>query len=445
MKSPTRLLLRIALPISIVALGVVAQKALSSMREPAQSKPPGEEGVVVRTLKVSASRERVTIAAQGTVVPARELSLQPEVQGRVIYRAPSLIPGGTFKKGEVLLRIDPSEYALRAKQSATEVERAREQLKLEQSRGEVAAREWNLIGGESGGTKTGREVALRLPQMKEAEANIALAQQAADLAELNVGRTTLTAPFNGLVKSGQVQVGQYVSPNVSLGTLVGSDEYWVQVSVPMEQLGDIYVPGFNAKEGEGSAASVWQELGRQRIERKGKVVRLYGDVDPMGRLSRVLVNIDDPLSLSLPAAERGVPLLLGAYVHVDIEGHEMAQVIEVPRSSVHSGRYVYVYGPDDRLSVREVDIAWRKPNTYLLRSGLESGEEIITSRLGTPVDGLKLRCAKDPDVAPTPTIPASVETEVHGSVGASSPSKQDETVAKVAKPSNVGTEPESEQ
>jgi RND family efflux transporter MFP subunit len=355
-------------------------------------------------------------------VPAREVSLQPEVQGRVIYRSESLVPGGTFKKGEVLLRIDSSEYNLRAQKSATEVEQAIEQLKLEQSRGEVAAHEWTLIGGERTGSQTGREVALRMPQMKEAETRIALAQNAQDLAQLNVGRTTLRAPFNGLVKSGQVQVGQYVSPNVPLGTLVGSDEYWVQVSVPMEQLKDIFVPGFNAKEGEGSVATVWQEMGNKRISREGRVVRLYGDVDPMGRLSRVLVNIVDPLQLGVDQEERGVPLLLGSYVHVDIEGHEMVDVIEVPRAAVHGGRYVYVYGEGDRLLVKDVEIAWRRPQTFLLRSGLAPGDEIIVSRMGAAVEGLKLRRAA------TETATAAKESE--GTVGKS----PQQSVTKVAGP-----------
>ncbi len=418
MNSLARLLIRIALPLGVVAAGVMTQKALVSMKKPAEAKAAQEEGVVVRTQKVSSVRQLVNVAAQGTVVPAREISLQPEVQGRVVYRSSALVPGGTFKKGEVLLRIDPSEYRLRAQQSATEVERALEELKLEQSRGVVAEREWSLIGQDASASESGREVALRRPQMKEAEARIALAQQARDLAQLNVGRTTLRAPFNGLVKSGQVQVGQYVSPSLPLGTLVGSDEYWVQVSVPVEQLRDIFVPGFNAPEGEGSEVTVWQELGEERVVRKGKVVRLYGDVDPMGRLSRVLVAIDDPLSLAIEEKERGVPLLLGSYVHVDIEGHEMADVIEVPRSAVHAGRYVYVFGKDGRLNVREVKIAWRKPETYLLKSGLSSGEEIVVSRLGTPVDGLKLRRTNGPDETSKKATP---QPQMHGQVNPKEP------------------------
>jgi RND family efflux transporter MFP subunit len=367
------------------------QKWLTQNRAEPETKAPSDTGISVRTIEVHSTHQRVSVGAQGTVMAAREVSLQPEVQGRVIYRSESLVPGGRFKKGDLLLRIDPREYSIRAKQSASEVHQAEQQLLLEASRGKVAEQEWNIISDD----EVPNDVALRKPQMQEAEARRDLAAQARDLALLNVDRTALRAPFNGIVQNAHVNVGQYVSPAVSLGTLVGSDEYWVRVSVPVQQLGDIFVPGFNAKPDEGSDAVVWQSLESSRIERKGQVVRLFGDVDPMGRLARVLVQIEDPLGLMIATEKRGLPLLLGSYVHVDIEGHQMADVIEIPRLAVHAGRYVYVYGKDDRLEVREVEIAWRRPTTILLRSGVADGDEIIVSRLGTAIDGLKLRRAEE--------------------------------------------------
>lgn len=395
MNSATQLIVRILIPTAILGTGLAVQGLLVASKAKTEAIPQKDLGVSVRTQKVTARQERVTVAAQGTVVPAREVSLQPEVQGRVTFANPALVPGGRFKKGDVLLRIDASEYALRAKQSATEVAQAEQQLMLEQSRQEIAAQEWKLIGVDESASEAGRAVALRKPQMKEAEARRDLAQHSRDLAKLNVGRTTLVAPFNGIVRSGNVTVGQYISPAVNLGTLVASDEYWVQVSIPVARLTSIRVPGFNAQPGEGSEASVWQEVGDQKVERLGKVVRLFGDVDPMGRMARVLVEIKDPLGLKDDAGGQALPLLLGAYVHVNIEGESMMDVIEVPRSAVHSGRYVYLFGPDERLIVRDVEIAWRKPESFLVSKGLSDGDEIVTSRISTAIDGVKLRRADE--------------------------------------------------
>lgn len=391
MNSIAQAALRIAIPLVIIGAGVGMKNFLVSQKSAPTAKPPSDVGVSVRTVRVKATKQLVSVAAQGTVVPAREVSIQPEVQGRVVFASEALVPGGRFKKGQVLLRIDSSEYSLRAKQSASQVQQAEQQLKLEESRGAIAAKEWQLIGEDQSASDSGRSVALRKPQRKEAELQIELAQNTRDLAVLNVGRTTLRAPFDGIVRSGQVNVGQFISPQLSLGSLVASDSYWAQVSIPVERLGAIQVPGFNVAAGEGSKVSVWQEVGEERIQREGHVVRLYGDVDPMGRLARVLVEIDDPIGLKLEENERGLPLLLGAYVQVDISGGEMMEVIEIPRAAVHSGRYVYVMTPEERLEIRDVKIAWRKPKSFLLSGGLKDGDEVVTSRLGTAVEGLKLR------------------------------------------------------
>lgn len=386
--------IRILLPLAVIGAGAAIMGGLVATKPEAEPRPDKDTGVVVRTVEVHSTKEQVTVPAQGTVVAAREIRLQPEVAGRVTMRSENLVPGGRFKQGEVLLRIDPSEYAIRAEQSAAQVEQAKQQLALEASRGEIAKQEWAIIGEDAQASEAGRSAALRQPQQQEALARMRAAEQDRDMARLNLGRTALQAPFNGFVLAGQVDVGQYVSPGIQLGTLVGSDKFWVQISIPVDRLTSISVPGFNAPQGEGSPAHIWQDLGDQRVRREGGVVRLLGDVDPVGRMARVLVEIDDPLGTKKPKDERGLPLLLGAYVHVDIEGKNMLDVLEVPRAAVHAGRYVYLYSKDDRLEIREVEIAWRRPDSFLVSEGLEEGDRVITSRVGNAVEGLKLRMAE---------------------------------------------------
>jgi hypothetical protein len=108
-------------------------------------------------------------------------------------------------------------------------------------------------------------------------------------------------------------------------------------------------------------------------------------------MARVLTRVSDPLGLASQSEGPDLPLLLGSYVHVDIEGQEMIDVVEVPRSAVHAGRYVYLFGSDGTLSIRDVKIAWRKPESLLISEGLKDGDEVITSRLSNAVEGLKLR------------------------------------------------------
>jgi multidrug efflux pump subunit AcrA (membrane-fusion protein) len=243
-----------------------------------------------------------------------------------------------------------------------------------------------------------------------AKAAVESAESVQAQAKLALGRTSLSAPFNAIVQSENVDVGQLVSPASQLAVLVGTDAYWVQLSVPVEQLAWIDVPGLNADKKQGSAARVWQEIGGARVERPGQVIRLLGDLDPVGRMARVLVQIDDPLRLkengqrkvvpteekpaaakALPSAEK-LPFLIGAYVNVEVEARQVqVPVVEIPRLALRDGSQVYVYGASDKLEIRKVNIVWRSKDSVLVRAGVKPGELVITSRLAGAVPGMRLR------------------------------------------------------
>jgi RND family efflux transporter MFP subunit len=235
-------------------------------------------------------------------------------------------------------------------------------------------------------------LALHEPQLQAAEASLAAARSARAQAELSVGKTNLRAPFNAWVQSEFVEVGQLVGPQSQIATLVGTDAYWVQVSVPAEQLRALTLPG--QSEDAVSSAVVKQNIGTKTVVREGKLLRLLGDLDPVGRLVRLLVEVDDPLNLASNADETrsgSLPLLLGAYVSVEFEGQSLDNVVQVPRSALREGDKVFVYGPNDTLVIRPVEVTWRMPDTVLVSNGLDSGEHLITTRIATPIEGMKLR------------------------------------------------------
>lgn len=384
-------ILRAALPIAALLVGVGVLVALVKTRPEPQKKARDERGALVEVQKVASVRERLRVVVQGTVVPAEQVILSPEVAGRVVWQNAELIPGGRFKKGDTLLRIDPRDYALAVRQQKANVDRAALELRLEHSRTEIAKREWQIIGEEGNASEEGKELALRKPQLDVARTNLEAAKSAKAQASLAVSKTVLRAPFNGFVKSESVDKGQLVSPQMQLATLVGTDAFWVQVSIPVARLDVISVPGLNAKDGQGAAVSVVQEVGEKRIERSGRVVRLLGDLDPVGRMARLLVEIDDPMGLDNDAG--GLPLLLGAFVEAAIEAQTLTDVVELPRLALRDGDSVYVVDKDGRLAVRTVEVAWRRERSVLVKKGLSAGQEVIVSRLPSAVPGMLIRKA----------------------------------------------------
>ena len=383
MKKP----LQIALPIAVLLGGIGIAVVLIKTRPEAKKVTPSAAGLPVEAITLRPAKETVLINAMGAVSPAREVVLSAEVSGRVIHQDPRLVPGGQFKKGGVLLRIDPRNYQLAAEQQRANLQRAEFELKVERGRGKIAAREWTLMDKRKDGEPEGQELALRVPHLANAEAAVAAARSALERAELDVERTTIRAPFDGFLKTENVEVGQFVSPGQQLTTLVGSEEFWVHVSVPLDRLSWIKLPG---PAGEaGSEVTLQLDVGPGEVlERRGEVIRLLGDLDPVGRMARIVVRVLDPFSNANSSSS--VPLLLGSFVQVSIVGDALDDVFVVPRSALFGGDSVLIAGRDDRLEIRKIDIAWRKAEVVYVASGLTAGERLITSRVATVLSGTAL-------------------------------------------------------
>jgi len=242
-----RKLVTLVLPLLVIAAGVMVAWAMVQTAPKTGRQPPPRTARLVEVRPVDFGPQPTVVRAHGVVHPAREVVVYPRVTGEVIEISPALIPGGHFDAGEVLVRIDPVDFELALRQRETELARAQANLALEMGQQSVAEREFELLGetviGES------RSLVLRQPQLAQARASLAAAEAALDLAKLNLERATIRAPFNATLRSRNVNVGVQVSPNTALGTLTGSDEYWIELTVPVHLLPWIQVPRNGDEEG----------------------------------------------------------------------------------------------------------------------------------------------------------------------------------------------------
>lgn len=381
-----------ALPVLVLAAGVIGAALLIATRSEPEKQARVERGTLVETWTAVQRRERLTVPAQGVVTPALRVVLQPQVGGQVVAISDALVPGGIVGAGEVLFRIEAADYELAVETARTQLAEAEAQLALEQGRQRVAEREWSLFADQRD-PDADPSLALREPQLAAARAAVGAARARLAQAALNLERTRVTAPFNALILSETVDLGQTLSPQSQAAVLAGTDQAWVRASVPVAQLGEIRLPG---PDGEGgSVAEVRHDTGGGVNTRRGRVIRLLGDLDPAGRLARVLVAVDDPLSL----ADGGAPLLFESYVDLEILSDREADVVPLERGWLHPGDRVYVYGAGGELDIRQVEIGWRKPDTVMVTGGIAPGEQVVTSPLASAVEGMKLRLQDELPVA----------------------------------------------
>jgi RND family efflux transporter MFP subunit len=382
--------------IVIVALGYLTMKALNATAPEAKKREPKVMQVLVDVAPLTKANAEVRIEGMGLVVAAREVILKSQVKGQVIELSPHFLEGQHVSAGTVLARIESNDYQLQLEQAQGTLALREAELDLEMGYQRVAGREWELLG-ESGDVMAGSSsLALRKPQLKQAKAMQRSAQSAVDQAELDLSRTEIVAPFNAQVLEKSIEVGSLASDGGDIARLVATDKFYVRVSIPVNRVPVLEIPG-----GEALVS-----ISGSESPLPGRMVSLLGDLDPDGRMARVLVEVDDPLGLKPENAERA-KLLLGAYVSVDLIGHEMPDTFLIPRSTLHNGDNVWLRRPNSTLEIRPVSVLWKNRETVVIGAGLEEGEELITSSLSFAADGMAVTLVNDTESAPAAVSPST--------------------------------------
>jgi len=386
-----KLILHFMIPLLVIGGGVVAARYLKSQVRQAEQRPPEKAAPAVEVVSAVTSRVNTRLVVTGTTIPVRKVILIPEVNGRIVKISKQLVPGNRVEKGKILARIDNRDYSLAIQQEVSRVEQAELEQKLEASRGEIAQKELKLLDKENSGAVS--VLATRVPQLQAAKQNTKAAKSSLAKAELNLARTVLRAPFNAMVLEKHMDKGQLVGPTTPVATLIGTDELWVDVSVPVEQLPQIRIPKVNAE--EGSPVTVTQRIGpKTTVTRKGVVLRLQGELDPQNRTARILVSIDRPFD------GEGLPLLVGAYVSVLIEGGAVIDGIKLPREALWQGKFLWTVDKKRTLRKAPVEIGWRDRDKVVVVAGLADGDLVVTSPLVDPVDGMAVAPVAESNAKP---------------------------------------------
>ncbi|MFW6244017.1 MAG: efflux RND transporter periplasmic adaptor subunit [Desulfovibrionales bacterium] len=368
-------LLKLGTAVVLLAAGAGLAVYFVATKPVVQKQKPRPQTVYVQAMKAQKKPALATVSGMGKVVPSQQVVLRARVTGAIVDLSERFLPGGRIPEGDVILRIDPSDYRIEVATSESELRKAMADLELEQGRQSVARQELALLREASPDGVNGTELALRKPQLRQAEAQVAIAESQLERAKLNLSRTVLRAPFNALVVDRQVDIGAQVGIQEPLATLAATDEYWIEVSVPADRLG-LMDPGV-----DGNTAQIHSQSGAGQWA--GRVLHSLGVLDENSRLAKVLVSVRNPLDSGT------MPLMLGDYVQVTIQGRNLGEVYVLPRGALRGGDAVWI-ATEGRLDIRPVEVALRSGETVYVSSGLQPGELVITSDIAAPVPGMPL-------------------------------------------------------
>ncbi len=373
----------------IVGAGAFYQYQMKTSPRAGRKKPP-TQARLVQVVSVQRDSHATTVTQMGPVTPAQQVTLRPQVTGQIVEISPDVVPGAYVEAGQRLFTIDRRDYEIAVHQRHSEVMKALRDLKIEQGNQAVAQREYELLGEEI--DEEDRELVLREPQLASAEAAHESAKAALERAELDLARCSITAPFNAIIQEKSVDLGATVSLNSNLVTLIGTDEAWVEVKVPLHELKWITIPQKNGDPGSAVKLRNPMAWGPDRC-RTGRVLRLMGELEPQGRLTQLLVGVDDPFCLK--PENRGVPqILMGAFVSAEIRGRTLENVFPIERPYLRDNDTVWIMNDANELEIRPVEIAFRGPTHVYVRDGLTEKEMLVLTDIAAPVAGMPLRVAQ---------------------------------------------------
>lgn len=383
------------LSILVLILAAALSFWLYAHKPQTQKIKPQRPVPMVKTITVQASNESVGFEASGLVIPARQVTLQSEVEGRIIEQNPELVPGGIVGRDELLIQIDPLDYRLQVSEREAELATARYELEVEEGRQIIAREEWRLLEQELGGDQVSMHLALREPHLKNSHALLAAAESRLALAKLAEKRTTIRAPFNGLVLKESVEKGQLVGRQTAIASLVSTDQFWVQVSVPLSLLDRLRFPDKTGDGGSTAQIVLEKGYGGKVTLHEGALFKLLPEIDPKSRMAGLLVEIQDPFNLRTDdnesTEEQKGKILLGSYVKVRINAGVLNDVYVIPRAALRENDELWLLTKDGRLDIRKVEVLWRRIDEVLLTVEEPLEEAVIVSRLVSPVPGMRIR------------------------------------------------------
>lgn len=383
-----RWVINIVLSIALIAAGIAGAAYISKTAPKARRRPPVRELPLVQVVAVHPDEQRIVVPAMGTVIPAREIVLESRVAGEIVSVHPAFTVGGYLEKGSEVLQIDPEDYRLALTLARARVKDAESKLKILEAEAAAAKDEWREINRNRKGKKQNPSpLLMKQPQLSAAQALLTAEEADVKIAQLNLARTKIVSPFNAIVRAKHVDIGSQVSGQEQLAELVGTDEYWIQASLPVDRLNWIMIP---RKLGEpGSKVRIFYRNGTRLT---GTVIKLMGELEAEGRMARVLVEVKDPLGLE-QAEKTHPPLLIGEYVRLEIEGRQLQNVYRIPRTALRDNASIWLVSDEDKLEIRTVETLWRDAQSVLLTGGLQPGERLIVSDLSKPVNGMPLQVA----------------------------------------------------
>ncbi|AZO01942.1 MAG: efflux RND transporter periplasmic adaptor subunit [Mesorhizobium sp.] len=361
-----RHLLLLALLVALAA--VAALKAYGrATPEPATQTPAPAATLTVSVEKVVAQTVTSSVSATGTVAAWQEATIGAEESGLRLTEV-LVAEGDHVKAGDVVARLDDS--LLKAQLAEQKAAIAQAQATLDSALS-AAARADRLLASNAVSAETAEDKATAV---KTGKASVDQAEAAAQRLQAQLDRTTIRAPFDGIVSSKPAVAGSIVQAGTELMKIVRDGRLEVGVLVPEKDLAAISA---------GQPANIVDASGRAF---SGNISSIAETVNSTTRLATVYVTVGE-----------GSGLKPGMFARVTIETASSRQLTIAETALVwHDGKpAVFVVDDQGKVGAHPVATGTRQNGRVAIESGLSESDRVVVAGAGFLNDGNLVRVSAD--------------------------------------------------
>lgn len=393
------MLRRVITPIAVLVIAIGIGSALVLNRPEARQQPRQPPVLLVDTLTATRVPVTFTVTTQGEVAPRTETTLISEVSGLIVEVSPSFVSGGFFHEGELLVRIDPRIYDARVKRARANVAAARTQVATENAMAGYALEDWHRLQelreddnwqrehtGRGHTREAPSDLTLRKPQLAAAIAQLESAEAELVEAEGDLERTSIRAPYSGMVREKLSDVGQYVRVGDRMASVFAVD--YAEVRLPLTQADLQFLDLPRSTGARPVPVTLTARVAGVEQRWDGAITRTEGVFDSRTRVLYAVAQLQDPYGIENAHPE---PLRMGTFVNAEIQGRNAGALFAVPRHALYKGTTVWLVGDDNRLEAAEIGIVRADTDYVYADSGLKAGDRICITPMEQPLPGMPVR------------------------------------------------------
>lgn len=365
-------IIRIMTPIFILLAFVLSAFFIIKTTDKQQQQSAETSLPIVDVKTVTQKTVALNLSSYGVVTPKYKTQLVSEVQGRLFKISADFVAGAMVKKGQALAYIEPSDYQADLIQAEASLAQSLAAYDEEVARGKVAKMEFKDFNNG-----LPPELGLRLPQLKKEQANVEYAQATVDRAKRNLDRTTIRAPFDGIIRSRTLELGQYVTKGNNLGELYGTQVAEVRLPLSNDDLAYL-----DSADNPKTSVILTASVAGKKQAWNGIIIRSEGIIDPENRMLYLVAEVNDPYQL---LTNKNLPSLkFGTFVDARIKGRTVNGIVKLPRYLVRNNQ-VSVINKDNTIEKRAVNIVRTDFESVYIKDSLKNNDRVSL----TPIAHLK--------------------------------------------------------